>query len=419
MLPSEPAARNSWFSTVIVRSSVAAFVRTCPFCTGNEGLTPPEVLRVPTSPDTPWHVRVVPNKFAALSRDVQPTRTVHRSRRTVNGFGVHDVIIETPDHAQVLALMPDSYVAEILRVYKTRYDELSLDPRIAHITIFKNHGPDAGTSLEHPHSQLVATPVISHQVRERFQHALRHYDDYGECMFCQMIEEELEDQNPHRHGFRALRRDGTVCLAGSVLHPHLPAAAHGQLRRCERRRDQRPVPHAPDACWQSSTTGLGDPDFNFTIRSAPAENVGVKYFHWYVSVIPRLTRVAGFELGSGMFINTVLPEAAAEFLRKVDAEAGGLAASATQSSGVGWCRVRAASRVLEPWIRETVLQASFAQIVRKRILVERAELAFFGVNAPAPPYDAKTRHDRNGQIDSEHSRDFSARKNAKQRRQRV
>jgi len=174
--------------------NVASFVANCLFCPGNEKLTPPEVLRVPASMDVPWHARVIPNKFAALSRDAQPTRTLHRSRRSVNGFGVHDVIIEPPDHPQVLALMPDSYVAEIVRIYKTRYDELSLDPRIALITIFKNHGLDAGTSLGHPHSQMIATPMTSLQVRERFQHALRYFDDFGGCMFCEMLEEELQEQ---------------------------------------------------------------------------------------------------------------------------------------------------------------------------------------------------------------------------------
>lgn len=290
-------------------------------------MTPPEVLRVPASPETPWHVRVVPNKFAALSREAQPIRTVHRSRRTVNGFGVHDVIIETPDHSQVLALMPDSYVAEILRVYKTRYDELSLDPRIAHVTIFKNHGPDAGTSLEHPHSQLVATPVISHQVRERFQHAMRHYDDYGECMFCQMLEEELQEQarvvmvSEH---FVALELFASPAPFCTHIYPRRHMASFGDVSAAEINDLSRMLRTVLAKLYH----GLGDPDFNFTIRSAPAENVGVKYFHWYVSVIPRLTRVAGFELGSGMFINTVLPEEAAEFLRKIDAEAGGLAVTA-------------------------------------------------------------------------------------------
>jgi len=140
----------------------ASFSPNCPFCPGSENQAAPEVLRLPNG-DGSWKVRVIPNKFAALAREVPPARTIHRSRRTIQGFGVHDVIVETPDHSQSMALQSNSHVAGVLCVYKTRYDELSLDPRIAHITIFKNHGVDAGTSLEHPHSQLIAAPVISYR----------------------------------------------------------------------------------------------------------------------------------------------------------------------------------------------------------------------------------------------------------------
>src|ERR1035441_8621771 len=194
VIATERARRPEELANKRERKKVASFVASCPFCPANEKLTPPEVLRVPASPDVPWHARVIPNKFAALLRDVQPTRTVHRTLRSINGFGVHDVIIETPDHSQVLALMPDSYVAEILRIYKTRYDELSLDPRIALITIFKNHGIDACSSIKKTHSQMIATPVTSLQVRDRFQQALRYFDDFGDCMFCEMLKEELQEE---------------------------------------------------------------------------------------------------------------------------------------------------------------------------------------------------------------------------------
>jgi UDPglucose--hexose-1-phosphate uridylyltransferase len=287
-------------------------------------------MRIPTSLEVPWHARVIPNKFAALSREVQPTRTVHRSLRSVNGFGVHDVIVETPDHSEVMALMPDSYMAEILRIYKIRYDELSLDRRIALITIFKNHGPDAGTSLEHPHSQIIATPVISLQVRERFQHALRHFDDYGECMFCQMLEEELEEQSrivAISEHFAALELYASPAPFCTHIYPRRHMASFGDVSAMEINDLARMLRSILAKLYH----GLADPDFNFTIRSAPAESVGVKYFHWYLSVIPRLTRMAGFELGSGMFINTVLPEAAAEFLRKVDVDAVKDAAKAASS----------------------------------------------------------------------------------------
>lgn len=299
--------------------AVASFVANCPFCPGNEDKTPPEVLRVPDG-DGKWQVRVVPNKFAALARESELTRTIHRTRRSIAGFGVHDVIIETPDHSQVTALMDDAHVANVLRAYKSRYDELSLDPRIAHITIFKNHGLDAGTSLEHPHSQLIATPVISSQVRGRFQVALQHHDDYGECIFCQMLEEEIAEQDRivlTTEHFVALEPFASPTPFATHVFPRRHMANFGDISTAEISDLARVLKKILGKLYH----GLGDPDFNYTLRSAPAELHGVKYFHWYVSIIPRLTRVAGFELGSGMFINTVPPEAAAEFLRNVKTEA--------------------------------------------------------------------------------------------------
>ena len=305
---------------------VAAHVPTCPFCPGNEDKTPPELLRLRGPHQGDWSVRVIPNKFAALARDIQPDRNIRRSRRTIHGFGVHDVIVETPDHSKLMALMSDAQVSDILRVYKARYSELSLDPRIAHITIFKNHGIDAGTSLEHPHSQLVATPVISWQVRQRFHEALRHYDEYGECIFCQSLEEELSEgvrivlQTEH---FVALQLFASPTPFCTHIYPRRHMASFGDVSEGELVDLGRVLRSILGRLYH----GLENPDFNYTIRTAPAECVGVKYFHWYVSVIPRLTRVAGFELGSGMFINTVLPEAAAEFLRNVKVEDAAAAAA--------------------------------------------------------------------------------------------
>jgi len=296
----------------------AEFVANCPFCLGNEDKTPPEVLRVPAH-DGAWQVRIVANKFAALSRDAQPVRTIHRSRRAVGGFGVHDVIIETPNHAHTTALLDDAHVANVLRAYKSRYDELSQDPRIAHITIFKNHGLDAGTSLEHPHSQLIATPVISSQVRGRFQVALQHYDEFGECMFCQMINEELMEEERivlATEHFVALEPFASPTPFATYIMPRRHMANFGDISAAEITDLARVLRKVLGKLYH----GLGNPDFNYTLRSAPAESHGVRYFHWYVSIIPRLTRVAGFELGSGMFINTVPPESAAEFLRNTKTE---------------------------------------------------------------------------------------------------
>ncbi len=291
----------------------------CPFCPGNESQTPPEVFRYPMNDDDPWQVRVFPNKFAALSREAEPRRSFERSHRKIEGFGVHDVIVETPDHSLSMARLPESAIGDVLRAYKARYDQLSLDPRIAHITIFKNHGAGAGTSLEHPHSQLIGTPVISSQVRQRFQEALRHWDDYGDCMFCEMIREEMFQRTrvvAVSEHFVAMEYFASATPFSTYIYPLRHMASFGDISTGE----LNDLAGLMKNILAKLYVGLNDPDFNYVIRSAPAESAGVKYYHWYVSIIPRLTRVAGFELGSGMFINTVLPEAAAEFLRNVKVE---------------------------------------------------------------------------------------------------
>jgi len=317
IIATERARRPEEMATHRAVQPVPAFVETCPFCPGNENKTPPEVMRVPGGDS--WAVRVIPNKFAALSSELQPTRSLQHLRRRVDGFGFHEVIIDSPDHSRYMGLLSDEHVGSILTVYRERYNALSLDRRVNHITIFKNHGTDAGASLQHPHSQLIATPVIPSQVRHRLHEALRHYDDVGECMFCHMVEREVEDQT-------RIVLKGEHFVAMEVFAAPTPFATHifplrhmssfGEITDLE----IADLARVLRTLLAKIYVGLENPDLNFTVRSGPTEYNGARHFHWYVSVIPRLTRVAGFELGSGMFINTVLPEAAAEFLRKVSAE---------------------------------------------------------------------------------------------------
>ncbi len=290
----------------------------CPFCPGNEHMAPPAVMSIPQEQD--WQVRVVPNKFAALAREGEPWRRIERSRRTMNGVGIHDVIVESRDHSLTPARLPLGNVMEVVRCYRERFRAVSADPRIAHVTIFKNHGVSAGTSLEHPHSQMIATPVISSQVRYRLYEALRHYDEFGECIFCTAIQEELEEKSRIvmiSDFFIALEPFASATPFATYLYPRRHMASFGDITEEE----MQDLAHMLKTILAKLYVGLEDPDFNYAIRSAPHENAGVMYYHWYLSVIPRLTRVAGFELGSGMFINTVLPEAAAEFLRNVRIEA--------------------------------------------------------------------------------------------------
>ena len=169
-----------------------AYVERCPFCPGNEHMTPPESMRIPG--DGKWQLRVVPNKFSALARDGEPSRKVDGLKCTVNGVGIHDVIVETPDHSKTTALLAEEEVELIVRAYKERYFAITEDPRVEQVTIFKNHGVGAGTSLEHPHSQIIATPIIPPDIRTRMEEALRFYDVCGQCVFCRVLEDELTDR---------------------------------------------------------------------------------------------------------------------------------------------------------------------------------------------------------------------------------
>ncbi len=317
IIATERARRPEELRLTRQRPPLPHYSERCPFCPGNEHLAPPEVLRVDSGAD--WRVRVVPNKFPALARDGEPLRTIAGSHRTMIGVGVHDVIVEARDHATTTALVEDDQVADILRCYRARYRDLRQDPRVVHVTIFKNHGAGAGTSLEHPHSQLIATPVISHQVRERLSTAISHWDEFGECVFCRALDEELQ------LGARVVQlSDRFVALApfasGTPFATHIYPLRHMASFGDITDEEIRDLSHVLRAVLAKLYVGLGDPDYNYTVRSAPVENAGVKYYHWYLSVIPRLAQVAGFELGSGMFINTVLPEAAAAFLRTVAVE---------------------------------------------------------------------------------------------------
>ena len=319
IIATERARRPEELATHRPTQATPSFLESCPFCPGNENKTPPEVLRFPQDTSEPWAVRVIPNKYAALSSDVQPVRSLQHLRRRVSGFGFHEVIIDSPDHSCCMAWLPDAHVARVLAAFKERYNSLSIDQRINHVTIFKNHGADAGASLQHPHSQLIATPVIPSQVRHRLREALRHYDDAGECMFCHMVEREIEDHTRiviKSEMFVAMEVFASATPFATHIFPLRHMASFGDITAVEISDLARVLRNLLAKIY----VGLDNPDLNFTIRSGPSDYAGARHFHWYVSVIPRLTRVAGFELGSGMFINTVLPEAAAEFLRNVSAQ---------------------------------------------------------------------------------------------------
>jgi UDPglucose--hexose-1-phosphate uridylyltransferase len=314
VIATERAKRPDQFTRKEPKKVLPAHDPKCPFCPGNEAMTPPATFAIPDH--TNWKVRVTPNKFAALSPTGERTRTVKGIRRTVNGVGIHEVIVETPPHNLTMAQLNDRDVELIVDAYLERFKYASADPRVEQVTIFKNHGDAAGTSLEHPHSQLIATPIITSQLRERLSNALSHFDEFGECIFCRVLDQELEDgarivlETQH---FVAFVQFAAYTPFAFLIMPrrHMPCIA--EMTDAE----AADLAKALRLALAKLFHGLGDPDYNYVIRTAPLEYYGVKYYHWYLSVIPRLTKLAGFELGSGMFINVGLPEENAAFLRGV------------------------------------------------------------------------------------------------------
>jgi UDPglucose--hexose-1-phosphate uridylyltransferase len=290
------------------------FSPSCPFCPGNEDQTPPEVFRLEEKES--WLIRVIPNKFAALSRQGICERKANGIKRSVSGVGIHDVIIKTPFHNLTTALLPETHVEKILQAYKRRYLEVDEDSRVEQVILFKNHGESAGTSLEHSHSQLVGTPLTPYQVRNRLEEAARYFDDTGECVFCRTLQDERQDQvriiaeNPH---FLAFIPYAALSPFHTWIFPKNHQASFGELQDEE----------IPDLARVLKLVlaklyyGLENPDFNYVIRSVPYKEKAVEYYHWYISIVPRLTKAAGFEFGSGMYINTTFPEESAAFLRSV------------------------------------------------------------------------------------------------------
>ncbi|HXZ13644.1 MAG TPA: galactose-1-phosphate uridylyltransferase [Candidatus Sulfotelmatobacter sp.] len=318
IIATERAKRPEEFAKSNVRRApLQPHVPTCPFCVGNEDKTPPESYRTPV--DGPWQVRAVPNKFAALDPTALLSRHVSGLKRTVSGVGIHEVIIETPHHDRVMALLSEAEMLHVLETFRHRYNAITSDPRVAHATLFKNHGERAGTSLEHPHSQIVGTPIIPPSVRDRMENALRYYDETGQCIYCSVLEEELRDQVR----VVAQSRDFVAFIPYASLTPfHLWIfPLHHQATFSDVSNEQ-----LADLSWllrlilRKVYFSLSDPDYNISVRTSPREAQGLRYYHWYLSIIPRVTRRAGFELGSGMFINTAMPESSAAFLRNAPAE---------------------------------------------------------------------------------------------------
>jgi UDPglucose--hexose-1-phosphate uridylyltransferase len=297
----------------------------CPFCAGNEGKTPPEVFALRaagTAPDSPgWTVRVVPNKFPALTPGPPPPRATEGLYQRMEGRGVHEVVIENPDHALELGDLPVPHVRAVLGVFQQRIRAIERDLHYQYVQIFKNKGKEAGASLSHPHSQIVATPIIPKRVKEEIYGADRLFRTFKECGFCRILRDEeaagtrLVARNSH---FTAFAPYASRFPFEMAVFPQRHSAFFTDVREDE-------LTSLAGILKQVLTRlkeTVGDPPFNMVLHQAPNPSLSLKGWpdihlksHWHLEIIPILTKVAGFEWGTGFYINPVPPETGARFLR--------------------------------------------------------------------------------------------------------
>jgi UDPglucose--hexose-1-phosphate uridylyltransferase len=292
----------------------------CPFCPGKEKFTPSEILAYRTygtAADSPgWWIRIVPNKFAALV----PQGNLERAKvedffAYMDGLGEHEVIIESPDHNQNVATMDEKQTEEIFLAYRERYITLSKDPRFEMVILFKNQGVGAGTSLHHPHSQIIATPITPLHIRNRIEEAMHYFDDNGRCVYCDMIDKEMRLKDRmviETENFVAFEPFASRSPFETWVLPKKHCSSFEEISP----ENAKELAFVMRATLAKIYKSLNNPDYNYVIRSAPVHEKDVQYYHWHIMIIPRVSAVAGFELGSGIYINTVIPEAAAKFLRE-------------------------------------------------------------------------------------------------------
>lgn len=305
----------------------------CPFCPGNEGMTPPEIYAVrPGGGEANgpgWVVRVVPNKFRAFDADLQLQRRAIGMYDWMLAVGAHEVIIETPDDDAQLRNMPPEQVALVLDTYKHRLEDLRRDARFRHIVIFRNYRTPAGASLKHAHTQVIALPVVPKLVKDRLQAALQYFRAKERCIVCDIIDQEMYDgrrivtQNDHfialvpfaarfpyevviypkrhQHDFLVMNgeeKHSLVAILQDVLNRYFALLGEKE--------SGKNVPY--NMVLQTAPNLLprpGRPDYWGTIEYD---------YHWHIELIPRLTRMAGFEWGTGFYINIKQPEKAAHDL---------------------------------------------------------------------------------------------------------
>ncbi len=325
LIAPERAARPHDASLHLIPRAPVAQRDDCPFCPGNEDRTGAELWRAgPLASDSvsgtatvqhAWSVRVVENSFPALTPDTKMQRVPVGMFLKATSHGRAEVVIESPVHSDRWPTYSTEQIVTILHAYRDRSLDIALMPEIAIVMLFKNHGATAGTSLEHPHSQIIASPIIPPHIRDPIQKAAAHYDTHGTCVYCDIIAEELRQRErvfAENASFVAFCPFASRSPYEMRIYPKRHTASFGWILDDE----VEALASILRTLFHRMNAVLGDVDYNFIIRSSPIGDEDVRHLHWYFVLIPKLGHPAGFEIGSGIFINTSTPEACASILRE-------------------------------------------------------------------------------------------------------
>ncbi len=292
---------------------------TCPFCPGFEDKTPPEILayyntgREKNKPG--WWVRVVPNKFPALEIEGDLDRAGDGMYDKMNGMGAHEVIIETPVHEQSVHEMEQKKLEDVFWAFRDRILDLSKDPRLEYVLVFKNHGAAAGASLKHSHSQLMALPMTPVRIKEQAEGAKKYFDYKERCVYCDIIRQEAAQ------GTRiVLKNKDFIAFAPfasrSPFETWIVPMLHSSDFQTIQKAEITSLAEMMKQVLGKLNAVLDNPPFNYVLHTGPLKSQHQPHTHWYIEIIPKLTKQAGFEHGTGFYINPMPPEEAAKLLRE-------------------------------------------------------------------------------------------------------
>lgn len=297
----------------------------CPFCRGKESQTPPEIFSIKDNQGN-WRVRVIPSKKPFVNPNVEFWKKGKGPYDLINALGSHEVIVETPSHIANLADLGEDLVGDVFNTYCRRIKELGKDSRIKYVLVFKNYGWDAGGGrMRHSRSQLIATPVNLKRVKEELEGAKAYYSYHERCVFCDIVRQELAS------GERVvLDEDGFVAIVPfAPRFPFevwiLPKEHSPDFFRLSEKNQSYSVAKVVKKVLLKIKVLLNDPSYNYVIHTAPFRRAYPGYwstieedYHWHMEITPRLTRVAGFEWGSGFYICPSSPEESAKYLRETN-----------------------------------------------------------------------------------------------------